>query len=83
VRVQDADAALALNRTVFDGCEIEVSLAAHVGGLGTHPAIMQQVRLPLALALSQCGGCVDASCAVLVPEAISITRLRTSALRVY
>ena len=44
VMVQAADSALALNKTLLDGCEIMVALAAHCGGVGTHPAIQQQVR---------------------------------------
>lgn len=42
--MQAADAALSLNRSNFDGCEIVVNLATHMGGVGTHPAIVQQVR---------------------------------------
>jgi hypothetical protein len=42
--VQEAQDALSMNQADIMDCKITVALAAHLGGLGTHPIIIHHVR---------------------------------------
>jgi hypothetical protein len=45
IAVQEAAEAATMNQSTLQGCKIEVAVAAHMGGVGTHPIILHQVLL--------------------------------------
>lgn len=48
--LQDAAEAITVNTSEIMGCQVNVALASNLGGVGTHPLIMQQVCLPCRMA---------------------------------